>query len=320
MDKKVITYQDIINMDVPNIIVYAAPVMIGLVVAEWLITLYKKRDYYNTKDTLAATTIGLGNVALNAALKVFTFGIMLFFYNLVPWSIQPSWWSFILCLVWFDFWRYWAHRIAHENRFWWATHVTHHNSEKYNWSVSFRLGWTQNIKIIFFIPVPLAGFDPITFLICHQIEVLYQFWIHTEYIRKLPRPIEFIFTTPSHHRVHHSSNERYLDKNYGSTLIIWDRIFGTFQAEDEKPTYGITKPVNSYNPIFLNFHEWIDIVRDIRKSKSLKEAYVVTFCSPSKLDAKKKAFADKQQPALEKIKPEKVKTEKVELKNVEVAD
>src|SRR5690606_35193340 len=316
MDKKVITYQDIINMDVPNIIVYAAPVMIGLVVIEGLITLYKKRDYYNTKDTLAATVIGLGNVGLNAMLKVFTFGVMLFFYNLVPWSIQPSWWSFILCLVWFDFWRYWAHRIAHENRFWWATHVTHHNSEKYNWSVSFRLGWTQNIKIIFFIPVPLAGFDPITFLICHQIEVLYQFWIHTEYIRKLPRPIEFIFTTPSHHRVHHSSNERYLDKNYGSTFIIWDRIFGTFQAEDEKPNYGITKPVNSYNPIFLNFHEWMDIVRDIRKSKSLKEAYTVTFCSPSKLDAKKKAFSDKEEVPFK----ENITTEKVNLKNVEVVD
>lgn len=316
MDKKVITYQDIINMDVPNIIVYAAPVMIGLVIAEWIITIYKKRDYYNTKDTLAATAIGLVNVALNASMKVFTFGVMLFFYNLVPWSIQPSWWSFILCLLWFDLWRYLAHRIAHENRFWWATHVTHHNSEKYNWSVSFRLGWTQNIKIIFFIPVPLAGFDPITFLICHQIEVLYQFWIHTEYIRKLPRPIEFIFTTPSHHRVHHSSNERYLDKNYGSTFIIWDRMFGTFQPEDEKPNYGITKPVNSYNPIFLNFHEWIDIVRDIRKSKSLKEAYTVTFCSPSKLDAKKKAFGNKEEAPFK----EKIKTEKVELKNVEVAD
>src|SRR5690606_15897475 len=140
MDKKVITYQDIINMDVPNIIVYAAPVMIGLVVIEWLITLYKKRDYYNTKDTLAATVIGLGNVALNAALKVFTFGVMLFFYNLVPWSIQPSWWSFILCLLWFDFWRYRTHRITHENRFRWATHVTHYNNEKYNRSVKFRLG------------------------------------------------------------------------------------------------------------------------------------------------------------------------------------
>src|SRR5690606_16026458 len=184
--------------------------------------------------------------------------------------------------------------IAHENRFWWATHVTHHNSEKYNWSVSFRLGWTQNIKIIFFIPVPLVGFDPVTFLICHQIAVLYQFWIHTEYIRKLPRFIEFFFTTPSHHRVHHASNDRYLDRNYGSTFIIWDRMFGTFQPEDEKPKYGITKPVKSYNPIYLNFHEWAELLRDIRKSKSLREAYAVTFCSPSKLERVRKSFETKQ--------------------------
>jgi sterol desaturase/sphingolipid hydroxylase (fatty acid hydroxylase superfamily) len=234
---------------------------------------------------------------------------MLFFYNLVPWSIPPAWWSFILCLIWFDFWRYWAHRIAHENRFWWATHVTHHNSEKYNWSVSFRLGWTQNIKIIFFIPIPLTGFDPVTFLICHQIEVLYQFWIHTEYIRKLPKPIEYIFTTPSHHRVHHGSNDRYLDKNYGSTLIIWDRIFGTFQPEDEKPNYGLTKQVKSYNPVYLCFHEWLDLVKDIRNSKSLKEAYTLTFCSPSKLEAKKKSFEHSSpMPA-----PETASLEKVEV-------
>jgi len=168
--------------------------------------------------------------------------------------------------------------------------VTHHNSEKYNLSVSFRLGWTQHIKIIFFIPVALMGFDPVLFFICHQIEVLYQFWIHTEYIRKLPAPIEYIFTTPSHHRVHHSKNEKYIDKNFGSTFIIWDRLFGTFQAEEEQADYGITTPINSYNPITLNFHEWRDIITDVFKSKSFKEAYAMTFTSPSKIKAVKAKF------------------------------
>lgn len=290
MAKEKLTVEQVINMDLPNIILYAAPVMFTLVALEWYFSYREKKEYYDAKDTAAATAIGLVNVGISAAIKILTFGIILFFYNLVPWSIPHTWWSYVLCLIWIDFWRYWAHRIAHENRFWWATHVTHHNSAKYNWSVSFRLGWTQHIKIIFFIPVALLGFHPVVFFITHQIEVLYQFWIHTEYIKKLPRPIEYFFTTPSHHRVHHARNEKYLDKNYGSTFIIWDRIFGTFQPEEERPDYGITTPVNSYNPIKLNFHEWSDIVRDVRRSKSLKEAYAMIFTRPSELEAKKKEF------------------------------
>lgn len=297
MHKQTLTVADILAMDLPNIILYAAPIMITLVALEWYFSYREKKEFYNSKDTLAATVIGFGNVFISAVIKLATFGIILFFYNLVPWTMPFTWWSFVLCLVWIDFWRYWAHRVGHENRFWWATHVTHHSSEKYNWSVSFRLGWTQHIKIIFFIPVALAGFHPIVFFICHQIEVLYQFWIHTQYIRKLPRPIEYIFTTPSHHRVHHAKNEQYLDKNYGSTLIIWDRIFGTFQPEEEEPIYGITTPVNSYNPITLCFHEWADIVKDVRASKSFREAYAMVFTRPSRLAEKKEFFKKHNRPA-----------------------
>ena len=273
-----------------NFIQLAAIPMISLVFLEWVLTFYHKKDYYDGLDTISATFIGLVNVGLSAVLKLGLYGIMLFFYNAVPWSIPREWWAYVLCIISIDFCRYWSHRLTHVNRFWWATHVTHHNSEKYNLSVSFRLGWTQHIKIIFFIPVALMGFDPVLFFICHQIEVLYQFWIHTEYIRKLPAPIEYIFTTPSHHRVHHSKNEKYIDKNFGSTFIIWDRLFGTFQAEEEQADYGITTPINSYNPITLNFHEWRDIITDVFKSKSFKEAYAMTFTSPSKIKAVKAKF------------------------------
>jgi sterol desaturase/sphingolipid hydroxylase (fatty acid hydroxylase superfamily) len=273
-----------------DIIQMAAIPMILLVLLEWLLTIIQKKDYYNGLDTLSATVIGLVNVGISALLKIGIFGIFLFFYNAIPWSIPRVWWAYVLCIISIDFCRYWSHRLTHVNRFWWATHVTHHNSEKYNWSVSFRLGWTQHIKIIFFIPVILMGFDPVLFFICHQIEVIYQFWIHTEYIRKLPAPIEYIFVTPSHHRVHHSKNEKYLDKNFGSTFIIWDRLFGTFQAEEEQALYGITKPVNSYNPITLNFHEWKDITLDVIKSRSIKEAYAMTFTSPAKLEMVKSEF------------------------------
>jgi len=284
MEKEKLTLAEIFSSGAPDIIQYAAPVMITLVLLEWGLSAYQKRDLYDKKDLLAASTIGVGNLIISAIIKTALFATILFFMNLVPWSIPPTWWSYLICLVAIDFCRYWAHRVAHENRFWWATHVTHHNSEKYNWSVSFRLSWTQHIKFIFFIPVALMGFHPVVFFICHQIEVLYQFWIHTEYIRKLPKPIEYVFTTPSHHRVHHARNEKYLDKNYGSTFIIWDRMFGTFQPEEEQADYGITKPVGSYNPIILVFHEWRDIAKDVVAAKSFSEGWKFVFGRPSELD------------------------------------
>lgn len=275
-----LTFEDLGGHDWPNLILWAAPIMFLLVFAEWGISLYQKKDTYDGKDFLAAATIGFVNVGLSALIKVFIFGIALFCWNIVPWKIPYTWWSFIPCFFAIDLARYWAHRISHEQRFWWASHITHHNSSKYNFSVSFRLGWTQHIKIIFFMPVMLMGFHPFVFFICHQIAVLYQFWIHTEYITKLPKPIEFFFTTPSHHRVHHASDAHYLDKNYGSTFIIWDRIFGTFMPEGERPTYGITKPVKSYNPVYLVFHEWADIVSDLKKARNFNETYRILFGKP----------------------------------------
>lgn len=299
-----------------NIIELAAIPMILLVILEWVLTVIQKKDYYNRLDTVSATFIGLVNVGISALLKIGIFATMLFFYNVVPWSIPREWWAYILCIITIDFFRYWSHRLTHVNRFWWATHVTHHNSEKYNLSVAFRLGWTQHIKFIFFIPIVLMGFDPVLFFICHQIEVLYQFWIHTEYIRKLPAPIEYIFVTPSHHRVHHSTNDKYLDKNFGSTFIIWDRLFGTFEAEEEQTLYGITVPIKSYNPITLNFHEWKDISSDVIKSRSLKEAYAMLFTSPSKLEAVKTEFnsiyfKENQKDESKRKKPDFIKVNKI---------
>lgn len=278
MDRKLITLEEVQNY--PTIIHYAIPVMLGLVLLELGISIYKKRNLYVGKDFFASLGIGTGNLIVSALIKVALFTVVLAFYNLLPWRVPHTWWSYVACLITLDFCRYWAHRVAHEQRFWWATHVTHHSSGKYNFSVSFRLSWVQHIKLVFFLPVIACGFDPFVFFICHQIEVLYQFWIHTELVKKLPAPIEYIFTTPSHHRVHHASNEKYLDKNYGSTFIIWDRIFGTFQAEEEQPIYGLTTPVNSYNPVYLVFHEWFDMAKDM-KGKSFKEKLYVIWGSPT---------------------------------------
>ncbi|NVK49156.1 MAG: sterol desaturase family protein [Cyclobacteriaceae bacterium] len=306
MNKQSLRLEDLQFENWPNLILWAAPIMFLLVFVEWGISWYQKRDAYDTKDFLAAASIGLVNVGISAMIKLATFGTALFFYNLAPFKIPATWWSFILCFVAIDFARYWAHRVAHEQRFWWATHITHHNSSKYNLSVSFRLGWTQHIKIVFFIPVMLMGFDPFVFFICHQIAVLYQFWIHTEYITKLHPVVEYIFTTPSHHRVHHASDEHYLDKNYGSTFIIWDRMFGTFMEEKERPIYGITKPVTSYNPIYLVFHEWRDIFRDIRKAQNLKEIWLILFDKPGAEIIKKRMERQKR-------KEKKINSSKKEL-------
>ena len=306
------SYEDILTLDFPPIIVYAVPVMITLTVLEWFL---RRREYkhelaergsaeglaekykYDVKDGLAAAGVGIGNLISTALVKALTFGVILFFYNLTPLYVPVTWWSFLVCFVVVDFCRYWAHRVAHEQRFWWATHVTHHSSEQYNFTVSFRLSWTQHIKVIFFVPAALLGFDPFVFFICMQIGVLYQFWIHTELIDRMWAPIEFLFVTPSHHRVHHGSEEKYLDKNYGSTLIIWDRIFGTFCPEQERPNYGILHPVNSYNPVTLVFHEHVDILRDMAKYRHPKAWWRILFGGPGmSLDKEKWYGFYKQQP------------------------
>ena len=282
--KEKITLSEVMDMTKDyNLIVYAAPIMIGLALLEMYLSYRQNKEYYEGKDFLASLAIGLVNVVESAFMKTITFFIVLWVYNMVPWSIPVNWFTSILCFFILDLCRYWAHKVGHETNLFWATHVTHHNSEKYNLSTSFRLSWTQQIKIIFFLPISFLGFNPFVFFICHQIGVLYQFWIHTEYIRKLPKPIEFFFVTPSHHRVHHGRNEKYLDKNYGSTFIIWDRMFGTFQPEEEQSDYGVINQPKGHNPITLNFHVWKDIFVNMKNADSIKEAFQILFNRPESL-------------------------------------
>ena len=296
MEKEIFTLEDAHRLDDLTVMQYAIPVIVLSVVVEWLVGIYKKRNYYHKTEFVSALTIGAVNAALGSLLKVWLFAASLYIYNLVPWAIPRSWWGFVVCFVAVDFCRYWAHRIAHEQRFWWATHVTHHSSERMNFSVSFRTSWTQHIKFIFFLPVPLLGIDPFTFFICHQVAVLYQFFVHTELVKKLPAPIEYIFVTPSHHCVHHGTNARYIDKNYGSTLIIWDRMFGTFVPEIEKPIYGLTKPVTSFNPVYLVFHEWVDICKDLKHVRSAGEVFRLLFCPPGTVVTEHQRLCLQQQP------------------------
>ncbi len=273
-----------LSNNAPEIIVYAAPIMFLFVLIEFYFSRKEQRGLYNKTETLTSILVGLGNAVVAFLIKFGLFLLVIAVYNQLPWRMYVNWWMLIPCYIILDFCSYWSHRISHVQRFWWATHVVHHSAEEYNLTVSFRLSWVQHIKIIFFLPVALCGFHPIIFFVANQIAVLFQFWVHTEYIKKLPKVVEYIFATPSNHRVHHGSQEKYIDKNFGATFIIWDRIFGTYQAEDEKVKYGLTTALpNKGNPIYVNFHEFIDIWKDLKKAEGIRECLFFVFGSPGRV-------------------------------------
>lgn len=270
-----------IKNNAPNIIVWAAPPMFFFVLLEWGIARHQHRKLYDKKETIGSIGVGVGNVLINLAMKLTLLYLAIGLYNLLPWRMEANWWTFIPCYIIFDLCSYWAHRISHEQRFWWATHVVHHSSENYNLTVSFRLSWMQHLKLVFFLPIALIGFHPIIFFVVNQIAVLFQFWVHTEYIRKLHPAIEYIFATPSNHRVHHGSQEKYINKNYGPTFIFWDRMFGTYVEEDEQPVYGLTHELeDKANPIYINFHEYRDMWRDVRSAKGFRKKWFYVFGDP----------------------------------------
>lgn len=278
-----------LQADTPNLIVWAIPVMFFFVILEYAISYWQRKEYYDVRETIGSTLVGLGNVGIGVLIKTLLFFFFLLAYNLVPWRMELSWWSFIPCYIIFDFCSYWAHRISHHLRLLWATHVAHHSGEHYNLSISFRLSWVQYVKIIFFLPVALIGFHPIIIFVTNQIAILFQFWVHTEYIRRLHPAVEYIFATPSNHRVHHGSQAKYMNKNFGATFIIWDRIFKTHQKEEEQPIYGITHNISrSYDPIEINFREYVDIIRDVKNSKNWKVALFFIFGDPIDIDQYKK--------------------------------
>ncbi|GAA4302744.1 sterol desaturase family protein [Compostibacter hankyongensis] len=283
-----------IERNAPDIIVWAAPAMFFFAALEFIISWKQDHKYYEKKETFGSIMVGLGNVVVSALLKATLLYGAVCVYNLIPWRMTLNWWTFLPCYIIFDFCSYWAHRISHAQRFWWATHIAHHSGEHYNLTVSFRLSWVQDLKIIFFLPVAFLGFHPIIIFVVNQIAILFQFWVHTEYIRKMPRFIEYIFATPSNHRVHHGSQEKYIDKNFGATFIFWDRLFGTYQPEEEQVIYGITSPLpkeKKANPLYLNFHEYLDIWKDVKKAKGFRKKCHFIFGSPAGIAMRKKEAA-----------------------------
>ena len=266
-----------------DLIQYAIPAFIVLLIAEVIITARQQKDYYDAKDTAGSLTMGIGNVVVGFVGKAIVFGALSFVYQFRLFTVDMTQgWAWVVLFFADDFSYYWFHRISHSSRYFWASHVVHHSSQKYNLGTALRQTWTGNITgaFVFWLWLPLVGFSPVAVMTMQAISLLYQFWIHTEHIDKLPAPIEFIFNTPSHHRVHHGSNLAYLDKNHAGVLIIWDRLFGTFAPEDHRPTYGLTTNLNSHNPVKIAFHEWTAIGRDVSRAGSLRNAMGYIFGPP----------------------------------------
>lgn len=294
-----IDYKDITDVErgSADLIVYAIPAMAFFTFLEMWYSWRSDKKNYSSKESIGSLFVGLGNVGINLLIKfAFIYGCV-YIYNLVPWRMTLNWWTMIPCLLVLDLCSYWAHRISHFNRFFWSTHIVHHTAENYNLTVSFRLSWIQHFKLVFFLPVLLCGFHPVIFFIVNQIAILFQFWQHTEFVGRLHPLVEKFIVTPSNHRVHHGSDEKYLDKNFGVILITWDKLFGTYQPEEEKPTYGITTKIEkSLNPLYLNFHEYSDIIRDVKKARGVRETLFYLFGSPSAIARKKRQLAESNNP------------------------
>ncbi len=257
-------------MQILDLIHYAIPFFVLTVVIEVVLTVKVKLESYQFKDASTSIIMGLGNVIIGLFTKGMVLSIFYFFYQTFHlFEIPFTWWAWILLLFVEDFIYYWFHRISHENRFFWASHVVHHSSQEYNLSTALRQTWSGSfVSFVFWLPLPLLGFHPVMILMQMSISLLYQYWIHTELIYKTPCWFEVVFNTPSHHRVHHATNPQYLDRNHAGIFIIWDRLFGTFEPEVEKPIYGLVNNINTYNPIKIAFNEWLYLLKDIFKSKT----------------------------------------------------
>ena len=268
----------------PNLILYAIPFFILAMLVELFVTIKMHIKTYEAKDAFSSIGMGLGNVLLGFLSKAIVLAIFFYIYeNFRFFTIPLTWWSFILIFLADDFTYYWYHRVSHECRFFWASHVIHHSSEHYNLSTALRQTWSGSFfSFIFWLWMPLLGFHPAMIMLQMSISLLYQFWIHTEAINKMPKWFEAVMNTPSHHRVHHGSNPIYLDRNHAGILIIWDKLFGTFQPEleDEKVVYGLVKNIKTFNLLKIAFLEWIYMFKDAFTGKKNIKQRLLYFIKP----------------------------------------
>jgi len=264
-----------------NPIIFSIPVYFALIGIELLIQAVKRYKIYRLNDAITNISCGITQQVTGIFFKILSVAAYQWvFENFAIFSISPTWYNLILLFVLVDFFYYWAHRKSHEINLFWGGHVVHHQSEDYNFSVALRQGSFQIIWTFFFyFPLAFLGFDTISFVLMSGLVTVYQFWIHTETIGTLG-PLEWILNTPSHHRVHHGRNPKYIDKNHAGVFIIWDKMFGTFQKEEERPTYGITKQTASWNPVWVNLQHYVEMGRGIKQMKGVKNKLKYIFYPP----------------------------------------
>lgn len=255
------------------------------IVVEAVISRRHNLNLYELKDFLTSMAMLLITTVVDIAPKILAFAAFYFLHEISPLKdvVLRQWWAWILLFFLDDLVYYWFHRANHEVRFLWAGHVSHHSSQKLNFGTALRQGVGERThKYLFWLPLPLLGFDALMIFTIIGINLLYQFWVHTELVSRMPKFIELIFNTPSHHRVHHASNIRYLDCNHAGVLIIWDRLFGTFSAEQdtEPPRYGLTKNIDTYNPVVVAFGEYANILRDCMRAKCWRDRLSYCFKAP----------------------------------------
>jgi len=251
-----------------NYIHLAIPVFFLLIAVELLAARWLERDVYRLNDSVNDLSAGILDQVLDVFLKTVLFAGYLYLFEhhrlfTVPGDAP---WAWVLCFFGVDFLYYWFHRWSHEVNAGWAAHVVHHQSEEYNLTVALRQGALQGaFSWVFYLPLALLGFPPLMFLTLSSINTLYQFWIHTRLVGRLG-PLEWVLNTPSHHRVHHGRNPKYIDRNHAGTLIVWDRMFGTFAPEEDEPVYGITTPLETWNPVWAQVHYWVELFGKARRA------------------------------------------------------
>lgn len=264
---------------------YAVPLYLAAILVEAVWVKRQGLDWYRGADTMASLSMGVLAIIVEILPRLAALYVMVWLHGISPLSdvVQFQWWAWLLLFLLDDFTYYWFHRCNHEVRLFWAGHVNHHSSQYLNFATALRQGVGERIhKFAFWLWLPLLGFDPAMIITVISISLFYQFWIHTRAVGKLHPWFEFIFNTPSHHRVHHASNVRYLDRNHGGVLIIWDRLFGTFSAErdDEPVVYGLTTNLNSDNPLWVAVHEYVSIWRDLRRADNWRDRWRYLLLAP----------------------------------------
>jgi alkylglycerol monooxygenase len=262
-----------------SIILYAVPLFFLLIFIEILVEKIKGTNYYRINDSINSLTAGVLSRVTGIVKQLFPLTVyVLVFEKLALFQITSSWWMWVTAFVLYDFCYYWKHRFGHEMNILWAAHVVHHSSEEYNLTTALRQSSSSFFSWIFYLPMAVLGFDPITLITVGSLNLIYQFWVHTRHIPKLGW-YEWVFVTPSNHRVHHAQNQVYIDRNYGGVFILWDRIFGSFQEEleTEKPIYGIRKALKSWNPLWANVHVYIQLFKDCWHAKRWQDKLLIWF-------------------------------------------